>query len=125
MVVGELLNDPFQMLQYVHLYGIQVTEIIVRYQINHSPYDNEIGYLGNIEIVAFCIGDPLRRVIPYIGVYEIGLKALRVAAKLKMRPDYFSSLIVIFMTSSSILWKQSCSHREVISRPLAESSCNN
>ena len=66
---------------FVHLYGIQVTEFIVRYQINHSPHDNEIGYLGNIEIVAFCIGDPLRRVIPYIGVYKLELMRLRVVQR--------------------------------------------
>jgi hypothetical protein len=30
------------------LYGIQPTEIIVRYQINHSPHENQIGDLSNI-----------------------------------------------------------------------------
>jgi hypothetical protein len=45
----------------VHLYGIQETEFIIRYQINHSPHDNEIGDLGNIGIVALCQADPLRR----------------------------------------------------------------
>jgi hypothetical protein len=79
----------------VHLYGIQAIEIIVRYQINLSPYDNANGDLGNIGIVAFCHGYPLRRAIPYIGVYKIGLKGLPVAAELKMRPDNFSSPIVI------------------------------
>jgi hypothetical protein len=33
----------------VHLCGIQVTEFIIRYQIKHSPYVDEIGDLGNIE----------------------------------------------------------------------------
>ena len=44
---------------------------------------------GDIGIIAFSRGDPLRRAIPYIGVYELGLKALRVAAELKMMPDHF------------------------------------
>jgi len=32
----------------VHYASIQLPQFIIRYQINHSPYDNEIGDLGNI-----------------------------------------------------------------------------
>jgi hypothetical protein len=49
-------------MEYVHLYSIQVTEFIVRYQINHSPYDNEIGDSGNIVIVACCLINKNQRI---------------------------------------------------------------
>ncbi|MEJ2588910.1 MAG: hypothetical protein P8165_15330, partial [Deltaproteobacteria bacterium] len=36
---------------FVHHRGIQATEFIIRYQINHSLYDNEIKDWGNIGIL--------------------------------------------------------------------------
>jgi len=85
------------MLHFVHLYGIQVTDFIIGYQINHSPYENEIGDLGNIGIVAFCPSLPFEEVGTRCCGLQTGIEgALSGQPKVEKGSSYSSSSVLGF-----------------------------